>query len=110
MILKYAVSFVGYVFLAWCLIVCALFFFQRSLLYFPDQQSAGDPQSYGLDTAEVIKIPVEEGIELTSWYIPPKTDKDPVMVLFHGNAGDIGDRAYKARLYHDFGIDRKSVV
>jgi len=104
MILKYAVSFVGYVFLAWCLIVGALFFFQRSLLYFPDQQSAGDPQSYGLDTAEVVKIPVEEGIELTSWYIPPKTDKHPVMVLFHGNAGDIGDRAHKARFYHDFGM------
>jgi fermentation-respiration switch protein FrsA (DUF1100 family) len=43
-----------------------------------------------------------DGLELLGWFAPPKKDK-PLLILFHGNAGSIADRAHKARRYLDWG-------
>lgn len=70
-----------------------MFVFQRQLLYFPDKQ-AFEVMSFGVTRPfEVIAVPVDGGVRVHSWYQPPAIEKKPVVVLFHGNAGNWGMRS-----------------
>jgi fermentation-respiration switch protein FrsA (DUF1100 family) len=93
--LVYAVS-------AYLFCVLLLFVFQRSLLY---PAGGGEPaaalgKSLGV---EVIKQPIGDEGALTHWYLPPKSADAPVFLVFHGNAGHIGDRATKLQGLTDEG-------
>jgi fermentation-respiration switch protein FrsA (DUF1100 family) len=46
----------------------------------------------------------EDGLDLVSWYAPPPKDGGAVVVYFHGNAGNLAGRAYKARALLDAGL------
>jgi len=50
-----------------------------------------------------IRVPVGGGIEVLCWWHPPETERSPVVVYFHGNAGHIGERGYKVRHMIDAG-------
>ncbi len=70
-----------------------MFVFQRQLLYFPDKQ-AFDVKSFGVALPfEVIAVPVDGNVTVQSWYQPPAAEDRPVVVLFHGNAGNWGMRS-----------------
>ncbi len=71
--------------------VGALFFFQRSLLYLPDR-TRPDPAVVGLANTEVVTLDSEDGLRLSHWYHPPADGAGPVVVVFHGNAGNISHR------------------
>jgi fermentation-respiration switch protein FrsA (DUF1100 family) len=75
---------------------------QRSMLYFPDQ-AVPDPSAYGMPEMETRWIPVADGIKIHSWWRPARTVNHPVLVYFQGNAGHVGHRARKARLFLDRG-------
>jgi fermentation-respiration switch protein FrsA (DUF1100 family) len=84
----------------WYLIaVAGMMIFQRHLMYFPSVTWRTSPQEVH---AEAVTYKTVDGLTLTSWYVPPKGDK-PVFVLFHGNAGNIADRAFKLRYFADRG-------
>jgi fermentation-respiration switch protein FrsA (DUF1100 family) len=68
-----------------------LFFLQRSLLYLPDR-TPPDPAVLGLANTEVVTLDSEDGLKLAHWYHPPADGEAPVVVVFHGNAGNIGHR------------------
>ena len=65
---------------------------QRSLMYFPTAQFVVDPGQ--VKDLEVVNYPTADGLMLSSWYVPPQGDK-PVIVLFHGNAGNLSYRIHK---------------
>ncbi len=89
-------AFVGYL-----TIVFLLYFFQRNLMYLPGSH-VGLPADAGLAEMSVVTVRAEDGIETVGWYAPPDAGGD-VVVLFHGNAGTIADRAFKARYFLDAG-------
>jgi hypothetical protein len=70
------------------LLVIIIYIFQRSLQYFP-YGSASAPLGF-----ESIKIYTEDNVELLVWQKIPKNYKK-IIVYFHGNAGNIGDRSYR---------------
>jgi fermentation-respiration switch protein FrsA (DUF1100 family) len=70
------------------LLVIIIYIFQRSLQYFP-YGSASTPKGF-----ESIKISSEDNVELLVWQKIPKNYKK-IIVYFHGNAGNIGDRSYR---------------
>ncbi len=70
------------------LLVIIIYIFQRSLQYFP-YGSASTPKGF-----ESIKITSEDNVELLVWQKIPKNYKK-IIVYFHGNAGNIGDRSYR---------------
>jgi len=70
------------------LLVIIIYIFQRSLQYFP-YGSASNPKGF-----EAIKITSEDNVELLVWQKIPKNYKK-IIVYFHGNAGNIGDRSYR---------------
>jgi fermentation-respiration switch protein FrsA (DUF1100 family) len=52
-----------------------------------------------------VTVTTADGLALTSWYAPPPRDGDGrVLVYFHGNAGNMADRAHKARAFLDMGM------
>lgn len=75
---------------------------QRSLIYHPDD-SLPEPARFGVAEMDSVRIPAEDGVNLLGWWRPPPDDARPVVVVFHGNAGHLGYRADKARLFMDAG-------
>ncbi len=69
---------------------------QRSLLFYPDP-GRPDPGRWGAADFEPVETRTEDGLEITGWYRPPASADRPVVVLFHGNAGHVGHRVFKAR-------------
>ncbi len=84
-------------------IICgfSLFIFQRKIL-FNVSGKPKKPSVYGLNNIEEFKISTSDGIKLLSWYSKP-TDKQPLLVYFHGNSFDIGERAFRVIRYINAG-------
>lgn len=76
------------------LLLVVMFLFQRNLMYYPPRQ-APDLAPYASTGLEAVTVESGDGVVLTHWYRPPANGAAPVVVLFHGNAGHIGDRVPK---------------
>ena len=96
-------GFFGSVVVVYGLLVGSLFWFQRSLLYVPPGDRP-DLAAAAISGLEAVAIETEDGLELTHWYRPPANPGAPVVILFHGNAGHIGDRAAKYRPLFEAGF------
>lgn len=81
---------------AYVLVVGLVFLGQRHLMYHPGGV-AGLPADAGLEAAREVRVSTADRLVLLSWFLAPAPDR-PVVLYFHGNAGTIADRAYKARL------------
>lgn len=86
----------------YALLIAALFVFQRSLLYHPDQ-TVPEPADYGVPEMTALRLPTEDGFDLLAWWRAPRDEHQPVLLVVHGNAGHIGSRAHKVRDYLDAG-------
>ena len=82
--------------------VGTLFVLQRSMLYFPDS-SVPSPAASLVPEMEVVATPTADGLRLRSWYRPAEGGQ-PTVVIFHGNAGNIGNRGFKARYFMKAGF------
>lgn len=82
--------------------VGALFFFQRNLLYYPDD-SVPSPVASGVPEMSPVTAETGDGLALRSWYRAAEEGR-PTVVFFHGNAGNIGSRGFKVRSYLDAGF------
>ena len=88
--------------LLYSVLVAAVFLMQRDFMYFPDQ-SRPDPSASVAPEMKVVSYKTFDGVELSSWYYPPRNETFPVVMHFHGNAGNIGSRASKAKILIDKG-------
>ncbi len=79
-------------------------FLLNSLLYFPSRQFFSEPKAIGLDPLDV-EIETEDGERLHAWWFRTPGDALGHVLLFHGNAGNIGDRLLHAQLLTDVGLD-----
>ncbi len=86
----------------YALVIALLYIVQRSLLYHPDQ-TVPDPAASGVPEMTALRIPTDDGLELLAWWRAPRDARTPVLMVLHGNAGHIGERAEKVRLYLDAG-------
>jgi len=81
-----------------CLLMCGC---QRSFMYFPDPHLP-TPSAVGLAGVEVVQLHTEDGLKLVAWYAPNEGARYTAIV-FHGNAGNIGMRAFLVHALHDAG-------
>jgi len=86
---------------AYVVFVGALFLLQRQMMYHPDRHLS-PAADRGVPGMKVITTSTADGLDLVSWYQPANPGQ-PTLVLFHGNAGNIGDRAFKARPFLESG-------
>ena len=77
-----------------------LYFFQRNIMYRPDNIKPSLLRA-NVDM-ESIELQVNENLSLMSWYKAPEPTK-PMLVYFHGNAGDIESRVPNLRSFLDSG-------
>jgi len=82
-----------------------IYFKQRKLMYFPEGQLLQTPSSVGLAYDEV-RITAADGVQLLGWHVRSTLEaSNGVVLFFHGNAGNIGDRLPTAELYSSLGYD-----
>lgn len=67
-----------------------LYFNQTNLIFHPDTSR---PDT--VDGVQDAKVTTQDGLTLWGWYLPPQGNK-PIIVLFHGNAGNYSHRIGKA--------------
>jgi fermentation-respiration switch protein FrsA (DUF1100 family) len=88
---------------AYVSVVLLMYFFQRNFQYFPQQNTVTPPKEAGVPQMQEVLIKTEDNLNLIAWYAPPKNKGDKVVVLYHGNAGNISHRAIKAAYFLDKG-------
>ena len=80
----------------------ALYFFQRKIL-FNKSSRPRRPEDYGLENINEIIIKTDDNVNLLAWHYKGKKNR-PILVYFHGNSFDIGERAYRIKKYNDSGF------
>lgn len=72
-------------------IVFVLRRFEHNSVYQPSRQLDASPSHLGRPFEEVF-IPVEKDTRIEAWYFPADQTDAPVVLVCHGNAGNISDR------------------
>ncbi len=85
-------------------LLIALFMFlqQRSLQYHPSNKGL-TPSGLGLEGVSEEIIETQDGERIAAWYLPPGRGQ-PTILFFHGNGGEIGDRADRLDFYREQGF------
>lgn len=69
-------------------VVLAAWIFQRRLIYFPEPL-AGPPAPDSSGKMEFVSFRSSDGVRITALFVRPPTDRAPVVLFAHGNAGNI---------------------
>lgn len=77
---------------------------QRNFLYVPGSQQFEAPQAHGLTGFQATDIATADGETVKAWFAPPRHNPMPVIVYLHGNAGTLGGRAERFRLFQQQGF------
>lgn len=82
----------------------AAFIAQRKLMYFPDPERVA-PETFALAGVEERLLETPDGETLIAWY-GRAAPGQPTVLYFHGNAGNLANRAERVRKYllRGFGI------
>lgn len=96
------IRLIGFLAAIYVLVLGALYLLQRSLMYFPDR-TRPEPAAFGVGEMAVVTLTTADGLDLVAWWRAPEAEGAPVVVLFHGNAGHIGNRGFKVRPFLDQG-------
>jgi uncharacterized protein len=87
--------------ISYLLVCAAMYMFQRDLQYFPTR-TAPAPQSLGLTGVQAHRLTTSDGQEVDMWYAPAAPGR-PTILFFHGNAGEMADRAPRLAAYQAAG-------
>jgi fermentation-respiration switch protein FrsA (DUF1100 family) len=86
------------------LVMIVMYVAQRDLEYFPDRTPPGAPKDSNVPEMKLVSFTTEDGITLSSWFGAPRKKEGRIVVLFHGNGGNMTHRAMKARYFLDKGF------
>jgi fermentation-respiration switch protein FrsA (DUF1100 family) len=75
---------------------------QESMVFFPDRHVRFTPADLGMAFEEV-RLTTSDGVVVAAWWIPAPNGRG-ALIFCHGNAGNVGDRIGKLRLFHDLGL------
>ncbi|HLN81649.1 MAG TPA: alpha/beta hydrolase, partial [Thermoanaerobaculia bacterium] len=93
----------GALLLAWIALLIAMSAMEQWFLYFPVRTLEAQPSDYGL-RGEELCVTTSDGVRLHGWWI--RAGGSLVVLLFHGNAGNISHRLDRAKLFAErLGVD-----
>ena len=91
------------IFFTYSLFLVFLYFYQRNLLYHPNENNySGDKL---LVDIERVKIKTTDNIELLGWFHKKNLKDFKTLVFFHGNAGSLENRIHKLNHLKDININ-----
>ena len=90
---------------ALCLLAMNVFMYwqQAQMTFYPMRSIQQTPADWGL-TYENVSLKTADNVQLHSWYIP-HTRSAPVLLFFHGNAGNISHRRESIEIFHRLGLN-----
>ncbi len=100
---KKMTTFIAIALIALLLFNAVLFLRQPSMIFFPSAEIEATPQDWGLEYEDV-NLTTVDGKQLHGWYIP-HPDSNRVVLIFHGNAGNISHRGESVRIFHRMGLN-----
>ncbi len=92
----------------YCIVLVVVCFYvlvrylEKTSIFYPDKTVELTPDRFGLPYEEV-DLTAEDGAKLNGWFIKRPSSKS-VMLFLHGNAGNIGDRLTKIKLFYELGL------
>ena len=86
-------SFLQIIILVYLLVLVFLYFYQRNLLYHPNENNYSNDQISV--SIEKVKISTSDNIDLLGWYHEKDLKKYKTILYFHGNAGSLENRIHK---------------
>ena len=99
----YFLQFILTIFVIYFLVLVFLYFYQRNLLYHPNENNySGDKISVDI---EKVKIQTADNIKLLGWYHEKNLKDYKTLVYFHGNAGSLENRIHKLNHFQDMNIN-----
>ena len=100
---KNLVQLILIIFFIYLLILLFLYFYQRNLLYHPNENNySGDKI---LVNIKKVKIVTSDKIELLGWYHEKNLKDYKTLIYFHGNAGSLENRIHKLNHFKDMNIN-----
>ena len=69
---------------------------QRLLMYFPERLHT-PPAMAGFPEAQEVALDTKDGERVIVWHLPPRGEKQPVVLYFHGNGGALRNRVDRFR-------------
>lgn len=88
--------------MGYTLLLGAMYLFQDKLIFLPSSKLLITPANAGLH-ADDVRINTDDGEQLHGWFFPNK-ESEYVVVLSHGNAGNISGRIDIAKLLNSIGV------
>lgn len=74
---------------------------ERFFVYYPIRGVADDPSSVGLKYQDITLV-TEDNVKLHAWFVP-REGASVTLMIFHGNAGNIGHRVSWVGMLHEVG-------
>ena len=91
------------IFSLYLFVLVFLYFYQRNLLYHPNENNySGDKISVKI---EKVKIRTSDNVELIGWYHEKNIKDYKTLVYFHGNAGSLENRIHKLNHFRDMSVN-----
>ena len=91
------------IFFLYFFVLVFLYFYQRNLLYHPNENNySGDKISVDI---KKVKIQTSDNIELLGWYHEKNLKDYKTLIYFHGNAGTLENRIHKLNHFQDMNIN-----
>ena len=99
----YFLQFILTIFAIYFLVLVFLYFYQRNLLYHPNENNYSEDK-ISVDI-EKVKIQTLDNIELLGWYHEKNLKDYKTLVYFHGNAGSLENRIHKLNHFQNMNIN-----
>ena len=87
----YLVTLISIILLIYILVVVAIYFSQRKLLYHPSENNYLEENNLN---HKIEKVFINSDTELVAWYYK-NNNSNKTLLFFHGNAGKLDNRVYK---------------
>lgn len=88
---------------AWLGLIAVMYFRQAGYVFFPHKRIETTPTALGLKYEDVY-FTTSDGERLNAWFVPSDIRRG-IALIFHGNAGNIGDRLPAIESFHRLGMD-----
>lgn len=85
--------------IAYVAVLVLLFTVQRKIVFNPGMTQADLVAAEAPAGMHAVDLMAEDGVAVTSWYLPPARADGRVIAYFHGNAGHRGDRVARILPY-----------
>ena len=97
------IIFFQILFLVYFLVLVYLYFFQRNLMYHPNENNYSNDELKV--NVEKIKVITKDGIDLLGWYHEKNLKEFKTLLFFHGNAGSLENRIHKLNRFGEMKIN-----